>query len=75
MFDTGATNILSNEVAARLNIPRYDSFPITGGGQNTVPAAYCDLPQWKLAEVSFSGSRISGSKGSCHFKLKLLEVL
>jgi hypothetical protein len=57
MFDTGATNILSDEVAAALNLNRYDRFPISGGGENTVYASYCDVQNLEISNQRLSNSR------------------
>jgi hypothetical protein len=57
MFDTGATNILSNEVATALNLNQYDRFPINGGGENTIYASYCDVQSLEIADQVLPNSR------------------
>lgn len=57
MFDTGATNILSNEVAESLKLSQYDRFPIYGGGENTLYASYCDVNSLEVSDQVLSRSR------------------
>lgn len=58
MVDTGATNILSNDVASRLNLNRYGQFPITGGGEHPVMASYCDVDTLSADSQVLSDSRM-----------------
>ncbi|QDK37708.1 aspartyl protease family protein [Bdellovibrio sp. NC01] len=53
MFDTGATNILSAQVAAQLGLAQHDQFTIQGGGQKPVLATYCDVNSWSFAKTDF----------------------
>lgn len=57
MFDTGATNILSNEVAGALGLRQYDRFPVNGGGENTLAASYCDVQSLEITDHILGGSR------------------
>jgi hypothetical protein len=57
MLDTGATNILSNEVAAALNLQQYNRFPVSGGGENTVYASYCDVQSLEITDQVLPSSR------------------
>lgn len=57
MLDTGATNILSNEVAGVLGLRQYDRFPVSGGGENTLYASYCDVQSLEITDHILGGSR------------------
>jgi len=57
MFDTGATNILSQDLAAALNLNRYNRFPIAGGGENIVYATYCDVQKLEISGKTLQNNR------------------
>lgn len=57
VFDTGATNILSNEAAAALNLNQYDRFPISGGGENILYGSYCDVQSLEVSDQVLANSR------------------
>ena len=57
MFDTGATNILSNELAKALRLRQYDRFSVSGGGENALSASYCDVQSLEITDHVLEGSR------------------
>jgi hypothetical protein len=57
MIDTGATNILSSQLATELSIPSYDRFPISGGGENILYGSYCDVQKLEISTKILWGSR------------------
>ncbi len=73
MLDTGSSNILDTESAARLNLKTYDSFQIQGGGEFSVLASYADVQHMDLAGLNFFNQRfmvvdLSGMKKAIGFK-------
>lgn len=57
MLDTGATNILSNDVAQALGLSHEGRFPISGGGEDTVYASYCDVQKLEISSQTMLRSR------------------
>jgi hypothetical protein len=57
MFDTGASNILSDDVASALQLKRYGHIPIEGGGENAVSASYCEVQNLEVSNQTMQNNR------------------
>lgn len=57
MLDTGATNILSHEVAKALNLPLEKNVPVGGGGENIIYGSYCQVDKLEVASQVMPRSR------------------
>ncbi len=73
VLDTGASNILDAQAAAKLNIATYDSFNITGGGEFTATASYGDIQHMDISELKLLNQKflivdLSGMKKAIGFK-------
>lgn len=73
VLDTGASNILDAQTAAKLNITTYDSFNITGGGEFSAIASHGDIQDMDIAGLKFVNQKfliidLSGMKKAIGFK-------
>lgn len=73
MLDTGASNILDSQTAAKLNIPTQGSFKIEGGGEYSTIASHGQVQMMDVAGLKFFNQQfivvdLSGMKKAIGFK-------